>query len=231
MRKRGKERERCGGRVGVIGGVCGPEQKVFWYVYPAGIWVSIPGPGAKKKSSLLPPHPELRAYEAGSHERGNETHTMFSCGVYAAVKIPRYAMSDRWGANEAVKMYHSLSAFLKKHYPRRKRWLLVEVNDPSGFLSRRAVRAKEELKIKAIGLPKRSPDLSPMDYSVWSRIGAKMREGETKMKDKKETKKAHLRRLGRVAAALDKGLLRKTMRDMRRRLRFCKEAKGGLFEE
>ena len=175
--------------------------------------------------------PELRASEAGSRERGNETHAMFSHGVYVVLKIPRYAMGGRWGANEAVKMYHRLSAFLKKHYPRRKRRLLVEDNDPSGFLSHRAVRAKQELKIKAIGLPKRSPDLPPMDYSAWSRIGAKTRDGETKMKDKKETKKAHLRRLGRVAAALDKGLLRKTMRDMRRRLRFCEEAKGSLFEE
>ena len=150
------------------------------------------------------------------------------CGPARKMFVHKFKGS--WCAKEAETMYKNLKAFLSKNYPGRKRWLLVEDNDPSGLQTKRAKRAKAACGFTSIGLPKRSPDLSPMDYAVWDHIVSKMRAAEKRMR-KKESRKAHIDRLVRTIKNVDKAFLKKTQRSMRRRLQQVLRATGGLIEE
>ena len=172
VRKKGKERQMVGGRLGIIGAICGPRQEVFIY-----------------------------------------------------------EIKDTWSAAEAVKMYRELGTFLKKYYPKRRRWTLIEDNDPGGLATKAANKVKKQLSMDPIGLPKRSPDLSPMDYAVWDHVVAKMRSHERRMGIRKETKAKYIDRLKRTIKTADKKFLSGVQCSMRRRLQQVYARKGGLIEE
>ena len=158
-------------------------------------------------------------------------------GVMGAVCGPQRKVffhvipAARWNGEAAVDFYSKLADFLKKAYPRwgSRKWILVEDNDPGGLATRKARMAKKSLRMQSIGLPKRSPDLSPLDYAVWAAVQSEMREQGSSMR-KTETKKSFALRLERTMKGLDPEFLKKVMRGMRRRLRDCFAAKGGLFE-
>eukprot|EP00973_Karenia_brevis_P027118 3740784-Karenia_brevis.AAC.1 len=54
----------------------------------------------------------------------------------------------------------------------------MEDNDPSGYKSHSAEAKKASLHITPICLPPRSPDLNPLDFSVWAEINKRMRRQE-----------------------------------------------------
>ena len=172
VRKKSKERQQVGGRIGLIGAICGPRQKMF-----------------------------IRE------------------------------IGGTWAAAEAVKMYHALAAFLKESYPSRRKWVLIEDNDPGGLATRAANQAKKQLGMQPIGLPKRPPDLSPMDYAIWSQVESQMRSHEKRLGNRKEGKAQYIGRLKRTIKNLDKKFLANTQGSMRRRLRQVYARKGNLIEE
>ena len=136
-----------------------------------------------------------------------------------------------WNGDEAVSFYRGLSHFLKEKYPERKKWVIFEDNDPNGFKTKKAEKVKNSLGLKPIGLPKRSPDLSPLDFAVWDKIVGEKRKSEKNFPTRKqETKKRFIARLKRTAETMGRAFLKKTMRSMRNRLVACHQANGGLFE-
>ncbi len=85
---------------------------------------------------------------------------------------------------------------------------------------------------QAFRVPKRSPDLNVLDYSVWSEVERRLRAQERKMPaSKKETRKDFEARLNRTAKRLPPSFINKSIGDLQRRCQLLLEAKGGLFEE
>ena len=151
------------------------------------------------------------------------------CGPHK--KMFWHVVPGRWNAARAVSMYEELSKFLTDNYPQRKKWVLIEGNDPAGFQSKMAIRRKKELGLTPIGMPKRSPDLQPMDYSIWSEINSAMRKSESRMGQRAESKRDHVARLQHTAESLSPDLLRGAQRSLKRRLQMCFKARGYLFRE
>lgn len=154
-------------------------------------------------------------------------------------KIRMFEFVDgQWNGDAAARMYSGpLLRAMRKAYPekaarRSPKWTVLEDNDPTGYKSGKARAAKKSAGIVSMDLPKRSPDLNPLDYSLWAAINKAMRKQEAKFrKDKKETKEAYKMRLKKTALSLPTAVVKKAVRDMRRRCREVVKAKGGLFEK
>eukprot|EP00973_Karenia_brevis_P084620 11742573-Karenia_brevis.AAC.1 len=121
---------------------------------------------------------------------------------------------------------------LKKAYPSARRHSVLEDNDPTGFKSKLGIAAKRASGIYPFEIPKRSPDLSVMDYAIWRAINRKMRAQERRMaKGKRETRQQYIRRLKRAALSLDPAFIKKSIMNMKRRCQLLYAAKGSYFEE
>ena len=108
----------------------------------------------------------------------------------------------------------------------------MEDNDPSGYKSRKAVAAKETARIRTIPLPPRSPDLNPLDYSIWAEINKRMRLQEQMWPAAKtESRQAFLGRLRRTAKSLPPSYIDKTVGSMAKRCEQVLKARGGHFPE
>ena len=160
-----------------------------------------------------------------------------SAPAIGAICGPQYKVftylvpGGKWNARAAALFYRALADFLRAEYPESvgKKWVIIEDNDPAGFRAKKSIEIKKELKLEPIGLPPKSPDISPLDYSIWSHVLKTMRAQERKMR-KKESKKCHIERIKSTMKNMDKNFLRKTMRSMKKRLTACYKAKGGHFE-
>ncbi len=156
--------------------------------------------------------------------------------VMAAVidsKIRAWHEMQSWGGPRAAEAYKGpLKKALSKAYPRVRNHVVLEDNDPSGYKSGAGIKAKKEAGITTLDLPKRSPDLNVLDYSLWSQITTRMREQEKHWpKDFKESREEYKARLRRTALGLPRSVVGKAVADMERRVRALKEAKGMYFEE
>ena len=121
---------------------------------------------------------------------------------------------------------------LKRTFPMKRSWQVLEDNDPTGFKSGKGNAAKEEVNIKPFLIPKRSPDLSVCDYALWKEINRRMRAEERNWpKNKREARDDYMQRLRRTALRLPTAFITKSIGDMQRRCQRLYEAKGGLFEE
>ena len=108
----------------------------------------------------------------------------------------------------------------------------MEDNDPAGYKARAAVTAKSCVGIKTMDLPRRSPDLNVLDYSLWHAINVRMRKQEATFRaGKKESKSAFLKRLRKTALGLPTALVTHCVQDMKRRVRLIAKSGGGLIEE
>ena len=86
------------------------------------------------------------------------------------IVVWRYIIG-RWNAATACKLYAGpILKALQKVAPERHSWTLVEDNDPAGFKARAAITLKQSLHINCLSLPPYSPDLMPLDYSLWHEI-------------------------------------------------------------
>ena len=145
-----------------------------------------------------------------------------------------HEVSGAWNAAAASKLYAGpLRRSLERAYPRFKgTWKVMEDNDPAGYKSNAAQEAKKRNNIEPLSLPRRSPDLNPLDYSVWAQINRKMRAQEAKFaKTKKETRAEFLRRLRRCAMGLSSDYVNETIGDLRSRCQKLVAAKGGHFPD
>ncbi len=121
---------------------------------------------------------------------------------------------------------------MKKRYPGRKSFGLLEDNDPTGNQSTKGRDAKAAAKIALFQIPKHSPDLNALDYAIWAEVERRMRLQECKWKtDKTETRAQFGARLDRTAKSLPSEYINKSIKNLKRRCELLYEAKGGLFEE
>ena len=110
--------------------------------------------------------------------------------------------------------------------------MIIEDNDPTGYKSRAGQEAKKSANIVVDSLPKRSPDLNVLDYSLWSEINRRMRAQErTFRKNRKETKEQFLQRLKQTALNLPTSLVKAAVGSMRRRCHAISNLQGDLFTE
>ena len=140
----------------------------------------------------------------------------------------------QWNGDAAAAMYTGpLKQCLEQEYPKVKgAWRVMDDNDPAGYSSYKGWGAKAEAGIVSFKLPPRSPDLNPLDFSVWSEINRRTRKQEsTWPAGKTETRREYLRRLKRTALVLPEDYIRKVVGDTRGRCRLIVKAKGGHIVE
>ena len=156
--------------------------------------------------------------------------------ILAAVgngKMMMWHKCARWNGAAAKAMYTGpLAKALKKAYPTKSKFIVLEDNDPSGFKSSKGVAGKIAAKIHAFEIPRRSPDLNVQDYAIWKEINRRMRLQEQKWpRGKREARGQYLTRLRRTALRLPKAFITKSIGDMHRRCKRLLAAKGGFIEE
>ena len=77
----------------------------------------------------------------------------------------------------------------------------------------------------------RSPDLNPLDYSIWAEVNKKMREQELTWKTKKESRDQYVARLKSTAQRLDRAFVNDAIGNLTVRCERLHQAKGGYFLE
>jgi hypothetical protein len=154
-------------------------------------------------------------------------------GVGAGKVLLWHNIDENWSGGVAAELYTGpVSACLKKEYPAKRSWNVLEDNDPSGYKARVAVAAKDAAKIKVFTIPKRSPDLNVLDYFVWAEVERRLRKQERRWAaGRKEDRGQFKKRLRRVAKSIPGALVNKAVGDMAWRVAQLYKAKGGLFEE
>ena len=161
---------------------------------------------------------------------------MLAWGTAAVIKgkirVWHYT-EGRWNAKRACEMYkRALAPAMRKAFPGKKKFKILEDNDPAGYKTKAAFIVKKEIGVEEIRLPKRSPDLNVLDYCLWHEINTRMRVQERMFKpDFKEKEDAYKKRLRRTALGLPKSLVKRAVGDIVRRLALIKKAKGGLIAE
>ena len=142
-------------------------------------------------------------------------------------------VGKKWTAAAASELYLGpVRAAMRRATPRKRKFQILEDNDPTGFRSKAGLAAKRLAKINVLQIPKRSPDLSVMDYAIWKQITRRMRLQERRFKkSKRETRAQFLARLSRTARNLDSSFIDKAIGNMKERCRRLHEAKGRHFEE
>ena len=159
---------------------------------------------------------------------------MVLAGVGAGkVLVWEYMNKKRWNAKTAAQMYSKpIANALHRAYPRHRFFKVLEDNDPSGFKTKAAERAKMAAQIKTFPIPKRSPQLNVLDYSVWAEINRRMRAQEVRWSSgKRESRAEYLTRLRRTAKRLPANFINKSIRNMKVRCQRLFKAKGHHIEE
>lgn len=101
----------------------------------------------------------------------------------------------RWNGEKAAEMYQGpIIKALKKKRGVKAKYLLVEDNDPTGYKSGKGIDAKQELGIETVPWPRYSPDLNPLDFSLWRNIEDRMAKSAPRGRESVECYKLRLRR-------------------------------------
>ena len=131
---------------------------------------------------------------------GYGKHVQVAVAISAKKVLTCHVVKGKWSGEAARQMYtDSLGPALRRLRPHKRRFLVLEDNDPTGYKSGAGISAKEALKIDVLELPRRSPDLNPLDYSFWAEVNQRLRAQEAKYADGfKETRKAFEARLKRT---------------------------------
>ena len=161
---------------------------------------------------------------------------MIAAGVGKGKVLMWHEVQQQWCGQVAADLYsNTMRKILKKVYPGRAKWTILEDNDPSGFQSKKAIEAKKASGMSVFHIPPRSPDLNVCDYALWAAVTRAMRDEEASwpkgQKRKRETREEYIARLSRAASSLPRSEVEASIADMMRRCRRLYEAKGGHFEE
>ncbi|CAE7255135.1 F52C9.6 [Symbiodinium natans] len=157
---------------------------------------------------------------------------LLQVGIGGGHVVTVHEVKARWNGQAAVTFYKALRSGLSKTWPAKRKYTVLEDNDPTGYKSAKGVAAKAEEGISVFEIPKRSPDLSLLDYAVWKEVNKRLRRQEKSWpKKKREGRPAYVARLKRTIRNLSKDFLVKSIGDMVRRCQRLYEAKGHFFEE
>ena len=129
-----------------------------------------------------------------------------------------------WNGAQAARLYSGpILKALQRHRADRRPYVILEDNDPVGYKSRKALRAKEDNYITTMDLPRYSADLNPLDYSVWELVRERM---DARAPVGAETKEEFKKRLRMTALRLSPRLVTKAVMDMKTRILAVHAAKG-----
>ena len=174
----------------------------------------------------------VRPPKGSQNPHSGQKSALISCGVGPSGVIFWEEVKTTWGGEAAKDLYTMIGKKLRAKHPHRRKFRMLEDNDPTGYKSSKGIAAKEEQKLEVFAIPKRSPDLNVLDYAIWTEVNKRMRQQEKDWpKSKRETREEYLRRLRKTAMGLPKAFVRKCIGDMRRRCQRLFDKKGGLFEE
>jgi hypothetical protein len=156
-----------------------------------------------------------------------------ACAISATRVLMRHEVKGNWNAKAASEMYtQKLGPALRSAYPGRRRFVVLEDNDPSGYKSKLGLAAKSQEHIEGVQFPKRSPDLNPLDYGLWAEINKRLRKQELRFQaNKRETRAQYASRLRRTAMSLPSSFLTALVSSMLRRCADLVAASGGDFQE
>ena len=141
------------------------------------------------------------------------------------VRIWHY-LPSRWCGEVAADLYRTVvHPNLRKYRGVKRTYHILEDNDPTGYKSNAAKRAKVELGISPIEFPAYSPDLNPLDFSLWTEVEARMKSGRAPAH---ETKEQYLVRLRRTAKSIPEAVIRKMLSDIKPRAESIYENRGGV---
>ena len=90
---------------------------------------------------------------------------------------------------------------------------------------------KRACNIEVFNIPCRSPDLNPLDYSIWAEVNKRMREQERNWTSKKETRDQYVARLKKTAQDLDQEFVNDAIGNLVVRCERLYQAQGGYFLE
>lgn len=159
---------------------------------------------------------------------------MISAAISGSKVLVWHKVEGQWDAVNASFMYGKLLApALRKAKPNLKRkFLVLEDNDPSGYKSKLAIATKAEHKIDVLELPRRSPDLNPLDYGFWAELNKRMRQQELTFRDtKKETRDEYIERLRQTATRMPAKFCKALVCSLKRRCSDLRAAEGRDFQE
>ena len=146
------------------------------------------------------------------------------CAGIANSRLVLWEYYKQWNGQVAADMYKGpIMKALVRHRSRKPTYLLAEDNDPTGYKSGKARDEKNRLGIRTIDWPRYSPDLMPLDFSLWKDISDRVAEGAPKGK---ESVAAFKLRLRRVALSTPKPVVHKAVAAMRKRASMIWEAGG-----
>ena len=129
----------------------------------------------------------------------------------------------RWCASAAAAMYAGpIKQALEKHRPGKRSWLIMEDNDPAGFKSSLAREAKKKARMKTLDQPAYSPDLNPLDFSIWAAVSDKALKRTPVSKTVGDFKQ----KLRRVALRLPRQFVKKAVMNIREKAQAIFEAGG-----
>ena len=165
------------------------------------------------------------------HNFGKSVHV--SVAISASRVLTCHIVDGTWNKHAAASMYKNiLWPALQKAHPGKSRFLVLEDNDPTGYKSNLAKATKQELGIDVLELPRRSPDLNPLDYSFWSQVNTRLRAQELKFRRSyTEPRCQFIKRLRRTILRTPPQVIRKMVSNMKRRCTLLQAAAGRHFEE
>jgi hypothetical protein len=147
------------------------------------------------------------------------------CAGIAGGKVVLWEyLSKRWCGEEAAKLYKGpIIKTLKRTRGVKRSYLLMEDNDPTGYKSGKGKAAKRDVKIRTVRWPRYSPDLNPLDFSLWENVSERMKTSDPKGRESVSHFKSRLRR---TALRTSPVAVRKMVASMRSRARAIYEADG-----
>ena len=117
-----------------------------------------------------------------------------------------------------------LAPALKKYRGAKRRYLVLEDNDPTGFKSNIAVAAKQDAGIETLQFPRRSPDLNPCDFSLWEEIENRL---AAQAAPRQETAQGFKARLRKTAMSIPEPVVRKMVQAIKGRAQSIYDHNGG----
>ncbi len=132
---------------------------------------------------------------------------------------------SKWSGEQAATFYKGpIMKTSKKKRGAKASYLIAEDNDPAGYKSGKGKQAKRDLGIKTVAWPRYSPDLNPLDFSLWRNIEQRVDKTAPRGRESVTAFKARLRR---VALRTSTVVVRNSVEDMRQRARMIWESSGG----
>jgi hypothetical protein len=147
-------------------------------------------------------------------------------GISNCKVVMWHYLDGTWNGEAAASVYRGpIKKIMKSQRGEKKKYIVLEDNDPVGYKSNKAIRAKEETGIVALQFPRYSPDLNPLDYFLWQEVEARMTKNRPKKLESVDTYKERLRR---TALAIPESVVRKGVKNMKKRIQNCYD-NGGQF--